>query len=298
MRLSWSLLALPLALACGGGGSVGPVGTTPDGRPTYAVDLTGPVQAGDRWRMRVRHQGRKVQTQAVDIPGAEPQTSVEDVTGELVAVLEAVSVSPIGLQTETTITIESIALDGVPLPASLRPGVQVQLLHGEDDAFRIDGQPVDEATADVLDRFLSDDDTDGDEMFGTADPQPVGGTWSPDIPAATADLAAAGVTVEGGLSGEVTLVDYVQSPVPALRVAVVLRAQGIELPGLPPGSTVRESSIEMQTSALLPQSGLLVRREEHVEMDFSFVVAFTAQGANGTLSLVEHKENDITREPL
>ena len=298
MRATGLLLALVPLVACGGGAASTPDPVTPGASgPTFAIELDGDVPVGTRWRETVRLSSRSEQQLVVQ---GQPQGAVESFAGELVATVRLVRTTPDGLQAELECTIESLTITEGP-QSELAPGTVVQVVRGDAQPIRIDGEPVEAPLAELLGKLLSDGpDRDEDAVFGTDEAQPVGGTWPIDRARAVQELGRGGLEMDPErVSGEVTLLERVEAPVEALRLRASFHAEGFAMAGLPPGATIQQATVDASMTSLWPQQGLRLEREEEstTEMHVELLIE-TQQEGSGTLTIDMRQERSLTREPL
>lgn len=130
---------------------------------------------------------------------------------EMEAIATVVSLYPDGSLHELEYEIERFVwVRGGPedAPTVLEPGTRVHLRRGDPGEFSIDGEPVHGDVYEAL-RLAIDAtrDEDQDELFGTSEPQPVGGQWAIGVNAVAAAMSSPRAPVAPEqVSGTATLV--------------------------------------------------------------------------------------------
>lgn len=181
-----------------------------DAPDRIAIVLERPKRVGQRYR--VMRRARLQRTRSVfegDVLSQRPVESDQEV--ELNAIATVLSLDAQGGVLEVEYVVESFVwLRGGPEDSTtvLEPGVRVHLRRGDPGDFLIDGEHVHGDVYEAL-RLAIDStrDEDQDELFGTSEPQPVGGQWSIGSAAVAAAMASPRAPVSAEeVSGTATLV--------------------------------------------------------------------------------------------
>lgn len=174
------------------------------------IVLERPKRVGQRYH--VIRTARLQQVRSVYEGDALSQTPVEtDREVELQAVATVLALDGQGGVLEVEYVVESFEwLRGGPEESStvLEPGVRVILRRGDPGDFRIDGETVHGDVYEAL-RLAVDStrDEDQDALFGTSEPQSVGGQWSIGSAAVAAAMSSPRAPVAAEeVSGTATLV--------------------------------------------------------------------------------------------
>ena len=211
-------LVLVLALGCASSATqvdAVPIRVAAEPRPAaerIRVVLERPKRVGQRFR--VTRTARLQRTRSVFEGDTLSQRPVEtDQEVELRAVATILALHPDGAVDQIEYEVERFVwLRGGPEDADsntvLEPGVRVLLRRGDPGDFIVDGEPVHGDVYEAL-RLAVDStrDEDQDELFGTSEPQPVGGQWSIGSAAVAAAVGSPRAPVEAEqVSGTATLV--------------------------------------------------------------------------------------------
>ena len=175
------------------------------------VVLERPSRVGHRHR--VMRRSRQQRTRSVYEGETLSERPIEtDQEVEMQAIATVMALDPDGGVSELQLVIERLVWSrGAPPDADatvLEPGVVVLLRRGDPGEFSIDGEPVYGHVLDALELAIdSTRDEDQDVLFGTPEPQPVGGQWSINAEAVAAALHSPRSPVAPeNVSGTATLV--------------------------------------------------------------------------------------------
>lgn len=285
------ILLLFLVLTACGGGSTSVTAPTAGADPlagaagakTYAIHLTRPSHAGERWHVVADDTTDKTVTQ--DGTVVQEKHRVLHLDG----VYTAVAVDDRGRPLRDHYDVKELTADGQPL-ASAGVGIDVTRAGREEDAVvLVGGAP---ATAEVMDAIRtlltvrSGGATD-DEVFGTEQPQAVGAHWAVDTRLAHDDLLQDAGIDATTVTGDVWLAGLTRAnDIDCLDVRAKLALDGLALPNLPKGSVVDLGHADVDMEATLPFDARPVRATEALTMSMKVRVRVpTPEGREATLSV-------------
>jgi hypothetical protein len=282
----WLLgLGLLTATACGGAtgapnrsAAAATSGNEANARD-YAIRLERPWRVGARGRWRIDAEKRMNLTRRIGDQAPEQRDNA--VTAHLDATFEVRGVDAQGHSTRELYTIEDFTVSqGDQTVHPLQAGQRVEIAladQSEDSVITVDGQPaagtVREALALVTSLEASHDN--GDELAGTSQRQPIGGTWEIHREAMQRSLhRAADVEIAlENLSGEVRLAGLeTEGGVPCLDVRTNVHIDGFQPPGLPAGFSVERSTMSVQSRDLYPLDQRAQERRSSYEIAMEFAL--------------------------
>lgn len=243
----------------------------------YNVLLNRPQRVGQEYTVHAT--GHVKQTATFALPGEPPQVHVDEFGIELDATVKVLEVDdPAGEPTKLQYTIARFLKDQQPL----LPGGAVFTAENKqgNTMFIQDGAAVDPATARALEVVIETHQPgtpSNDVVFGTDQPQPVGGTWPIDAEAAAISASRSGLPVtQDQLKGEARLaaVQNVDGK-PALQVEATMNVANISVPQ----KRVQSGSIAGTFSGLFPvdPAAMPIRSSKTITIHLSM----TPDGPNG-----------------
>ena len=253
-RLNWCLAAI-LGLSFAGSARA----------EDYKIKLMRSLKVGDEIALHVTSKS----SQVVSVNPNMPQAFMVELTGavKVLAVNEKT-----GTPTKLSCTVSKLTNDGNDLyPAgTVITGEKVNKM----DTYTIDGNPVDAMNVPMLSAVLELTDptraTTDDEMYGTDQPQAIGGTWPVSPDKLAADLAEEGLPVPAeSLKGTVKLDDVKKvSNVDAMLLNTHITADGFK--ATLPGAAVTDGKLDVAADMIMPVNpslpGLSMKMKLHMSM--------------------------------
>lgn len=272
--------------------------------PTYAVRFQRRAVVGQRARVVV--EGEKRQTMRVEVSGRPPVNRDERLRVQLRAVERITAVNAAGRQVGSELTIERFVSDDAGGEhVLLRPGQVLTVVRGERGAeprVTVGGRPVERPVRDALAvvMSLSISETNDDDVFGTAQRQPVGASWPINSAVAQADLERE-AHVTSRLTGQtrINALTTVQRQ-PCLDVTIEMSGTVTAMQNLPPRASVRSGTMRMTMRGMLPVSPTAVTPQQSMEMTVEMVVDLppNAPGDHNQIQITVHETKSGTVTPL
>lgn len=216
----------------------------------YKVLLNRPQKVGQEYTVHAT--GHAKQSATFALPGEPPQNHVEEFGIELDATVKVLAVDdPAGEPAKLQYTIARCLKDRQPL---LPPGAVITAENKQGNTtFLKDGAAVDLVTARALEVVIETHQPgtpSNNVMFGTDQPQPLGGTWPIDAGAAAISASRSGVPVTSDqLTGQARLVAVqIIDGNPVLQIEATMNVANITLPQ----KRVQSGSIAGKFSGLFP----------------------------------------------
>ncbi|HEY3357458.1 MAG TPA: hypothetical protein VGQ83_29680 [Polyangia bacterium] len=250
----------------------------------YAVKLSRPAKAGDRYRVVTKGKTRK-QQRAVKA-GQEVSNSDEAMDVELTAAATVVAVDGRALPVRVSYQVERCqkAAKGETREVVGRGRTIVVEHKNGKTVFTVDGEVATGDTAEALGVVLTAREPDtatDDDIFGTRERRRVGDEWRINGDAAARDLAGRGLKIGGADIAGTARLEGVrkQDGVKALEVSARLRVDRVQMP-LPPGMQVDKASVEASFAGLFPVDTLSTRRlADRLQMKVALAMRMKNPGA-------------------
>lgn len=298
-RCAALLLGVSVLGACSGAQSPGggaPVNT----QGPWAIRLHRPERAGARFHVTGtgRHHMVTEVSQGAARLGAETEERAvrfefDETVRELNARGKAVSVE--------YEVVSFASTNGAQAGVTLRAGQRIAVRRAarEDQAtVTVDGQPATAEQRAAIDLALEltarEDGPQEDEVFGTTQPQAVGGRWAANGALATSDLRShTGLQIE--LTGEFSVRERARvGATDCLVLEGSLHGPVRALPSLPPGGTLREATLEVRLTGAFPLDPSLpqLRTAEALTMDATLELNRGGQAATVHVRSVDERSEE------
>ncbi len=283
-----ALLLVPVALAaCGGSAATVSAPTTAEpiasgaGAKTYPIHLSSPSRVGER--LHVVAEDRTDKTVVQDGGTVDEKHGVVHID----AVGTTVAVDDRGRTTRDHYDVKELMTDGRSLGVG---SVDVTRAPKEKDAVvLVGGAPAtDEVRAALSDILsLSTGGPSDDDVFGTQQPQAIGAHWPVNTRLARDDLRDSSGVDAAKVTGDVWLAGLTHAEGgDCLDVRARLGLEGIELPGLPPGSTIDQSHAVVDLEGTFPLGERMVRATEALTMSMEVRIRVpTPSGKDSSLTV-------------
>ncbi len=259
-RRALAPIASLLVLSCGGQPASSPLSMDPRGEGAgFTIRMHRDAEVGDRYRLTERWELERTTTirrgDSVALEEEQHRSAILD------ADVLVLAVTPEGKELERRYTVRSFrylwnGVPGAPIPAgsiirviAARDGRGVIEWNG-DEPLPPDASAALRAVVHTVVRPGTED-----EMFGTAEAQPIGGRWRIDSARASSDLSAVpGLRVApGGVSGESVLVEATQEAgIDCLKIETTMEAEVSEMPPPREGAVVEEARFDVRIRGLYP----------------------------------------------
>lgn len=289
--------ALRLAVALAGSSALAQ--TTPAGE-TFEIRLHRPPTVGQR--RRVTSEGFNHQTTRTALTGQAPRDNGEDRRVHFRAVERVVAVTPEGRVRQSEYTIERFeSQDAHGAQVLARRGQVLSVTRGvrrEDGVFTLDGLPLMPTTRTALGMVvsLSNGSPDDDRVFGTTTRQAVGASWPMNAELAQRDFQEH-VGARVAFTGNTRLARRaVVRRTPCLELVATIDGTISEMPGLPPGATVRSGTLRMTMAGMLPVVTSAPALSSSEDMTMQIVVELPSRA--GQVTIDSHETKTETYEPL
>lgn len=272
----------------------------------YEIRLHRPETVGTKFL--VEAEGAMMRQTIVTVAG-QPTEQPEEGNGlRLTGEVKILAVTPKGRVSKLSCTVESCVSQGKEEKELIPPGkvIIAEAKEGRTAFSLREGELSPEAAAALELLFsLSEDDarSTDDEIFGTTEKQPVGGSWPISSERSAKDFALEKVTVAPeNISGTVTLksVEQVEG-VECLKLVGQMSAKELKLPddaaeGLPPGVKAESGSIEFRFQMTLPVDPALHAVEESMSARHKF--AFAGDAPPLRVETTVHRAATVKRSPV
>lgn len=271
------------------------VGTTPSETGlTYRIQLERPPEIGRSYRVMTATHSRQGQTFTQD--GAEPQSAIDDKRVELVGVMQRTG--------ELTYWVDVDAFEvrlGESVQQPIGEGTRLEVTRGEPGEISMNGQVLTGDLAEWVGLVVADGPPrDEDALYGTPNPQPIGGTWnfSPDVVSELLARMRVQVPTEA-IHGGFQIVELEPEPVDALRVRGVLEMDTLDFPQMP-NATVESGSVRVAMEWLLPTDLAQVSplRSMEMRMNARMRIEDPESGDSGILTMEFHLEREARLSPI
>lgn len=273
---------------------------------TAAFEIRLHRRASVGMRGRVTSEGEKHQTMRVMAGGQVQRNTQEDARVHFRAVERVLAVAPNGKSSRVEFTVERLESDDARGVHALVPAGTVLTLvrapHDTDAQVTVGGRPVEppvRAAMEVVESLGLRGPTD-DDIFGTAQRQPVGASWSLHAGVAQQDLAAA-AGIAAVMSGQARLnARTAYQQVDCLEVSAVMNGTMTAMPDLPPGSVIRTGTMRASHHGMFPLAANMQSLSSTTEISMEVVVDLPPDpaGVRSQLQLSMHGGTTKTYAPL
>ena len=256
---------------------------------TYPISMGRPAKVGEQFDVTTKTEGEQTAKETVNGQAQPPR--VDKYTADLIGVLRVEAINDVGQPTKVTLTVAKLVKAVV-----LATGTVVTADHsGERTTFKVNGSAVDDdrgaVLASVVDVARPGDKVTPQQMFGTPQRQPIGGTWAGNTDACAAELAAVGmpvtaehVKVASTLTG-LTTVDGQ----PAETVRSTLTADAIDPTRQLQGWAIIGGTFESTTTWTLPLDVSMAAEAVDVHYRSTFQGKGGGGGTAATLDTVQER---------
>ncbi len=290
------VLPLIVLLACGSSTSdQGPttVGTTPADGPTYSIKLDRPPVIGQSYRLATTTRSRQAQT--FTPPGAPPQVQVDEKVVELQGVMQRTG------ELTYWVEVESFqATIGASVQRPITAGTRIEVTRGDPGVIAINGEPVTGDLEDWIGLVVPDGPVrDDDEMYGTPDPQPIGGTWNfqPDVVSELLQRMRVQVPPEA-IHGGLEVAEH-NATTNLLTVRGQLDINAFDFPHMP-DATVESGNVHLEMEWALPSDPEQVApfRKMEMQMTANMRLQDPETGESAALVMEFHNHREATLQPM
>lgn len=291
-------------IACGGASAPGAGGATASSATskTYPIHLSHRSHVGDRRRIAIDELDDNTSIMRLVSNGRIVSRDRKTQSSHLEGVMTTVALDPHGDELKATLDVTTLRVDDAVVLRNRRIEI-TKAAKSEDAVLLVDGTPVTSDLRKVLKDLLSlrVGGVSDDDIFGTRQPQPVGGHWPIDGDRARADLLADADSKLGTekISGETTFagVEHV-GDVEALRFEAEMKIEGITFP-LPPGATSEPGRAKASMNKLVPVDESRGVIESHMTFELTARIhAATPDGDDIVGDLVMTSRHDDHSTPL
>ncbi len=271
--------------------------TTPSDDEPIRVRLDRPEHVNRRFRVRTRTVNQ--QTEELLSEGQSPQRQQVRIVATLEGEAQVVALDEDGRQKELQVTVESFTIDvDGQEQTPLSPGTVVRVVRGEPGRILIDGEDVEGQLAEVLGLVLPDGpDRNEDAVFGTTNPQHVGGTWPIDPESTAVMLRAMRLeTEDSAIDGTMTLASRDEA---SYQVEGRLDVASMRMP-VPPTATLESANLETRFEWKLPLDENAPVLESLTELRMNVRLSLRdEEGRQATLAAhtVNRRSDDFTPLP-
>lgn len=289
-------LLVVAAIACGPSTAEQPptvVGTPPAGGPTFAIELDRPPAIGQSYRISTTTRSRQAQTVAQ--AGAEPQSQVDEKVVELTGVMQRTG------ELTYWVEVESFQVSlGASVQRPIQQGARIEVTRGEPGVITLNGEPVTGDLEEWIGLVVPDGPPrDDDEMYGTSERQPIGGTWNfrPEVVSELLQRMRVQVPAEA-IHGGFELVEH-QPDNDAIRVRGSLTMDTLDFPGMP-NASVESGNVRINIDWTLPTDETQVSPYRSMEMQLNANIRLDdpETGENALLTMEFHNHREARLEPM
>jgi hypothetical protein len=263
----------------------------------YKIKINRPDKVGDEYRTTIS--AKFIQTADMLLREGQPQPQKSDgFTAELHGTIKVLAVNDkAGAATRISCKVDQISRNGVDgYPAGT---VIIAEKVGQKTSFTANGVAVEGDNAKVLDLLFildnPDRTTNDDQLFGTDQPQQVGGTWPINPDNVAGQIADDNLPVTGSMiKGKNKLVEIKRvNDVEAMTVSTTFTAEGIKKDNAD-GSTVSDGKLIANADLLVPTDASLpiIKRDYKYKMTFNMVLANNLGTAVVSFSREIHQQRE------
>jgi hypothetical protein len=262
----------------------------------YPIRLSWPAVAGQRGQIDAVSADEK----SMRVVRADGSNGVESKHARVAVrgAYEVISVGADGRASKSVLSHALVAADAGegPLPddppQELASDARIEIIRGDADAIvTVDGHAASAELRAAIDEVIPLARTDAppdDEVMGTDDPQPIGGSWPIESGLARESLTGEVLRVQkGAITGQMTL-DSVgaQGGVDCIEVVGSMDIEPFDLAQLPAGAHIEKGRVHVVTRIVVPTSPMPRLADE---MTMTTDVAMTLPG-RGLVQLVAKKD--------
>ena len=228
--------------------------------------------------------------------GTEPQSAIDDKRVELVGVMQRTG--------ELTYWVDVDAFEvqlGESVQQPIGEGTRLEVTRGEPGEITMNGQVLTGDLAEWVGLVVADGPPrDEDALYGTPDPQPIGGTWnfSPEVVSELLQRMRVQVPAEA-IHGGFQIVRLEPEPVDALRIQGVLEMDTLDFPQMP-DATVESGNVRVAMEWLLPTDLAQVSplRTMEMAMNANIRIQDPESGDSGLLTMEFRLHREARLTPL
>ncbi len=271
MKLRFPVLVVALA-ACGGGSASTTTATTevpipkPEPAKTFAVHLHSPSKVGSKTHVVVDANEDRTTNAIKGTEVIEKKREKKLIHFDAVATTVAVDGKQESSKTHYDVT--ELTVDGKP---ALKGTVDLtRAAKGDDAVVMVNGALATKEQRETLKSVLTyriGGPTD-DEIFGTAQPQAIGGRWAINSKLAQEDLEGDEGMQTSAITGDAHLEGVAKvGDLDCLDIRSEMKLEGLSLPNKPAGSTVERGEATAKFSGMFPVDPSHGRVQDHLALE-------------------------------